>query len=616
MKQNYKNMTIEEKVALLEKDWLERDGETYVRIRTTDRLGWEDTLPEDSAYSSVILNPATTRDLYKNALSIARNMVISMGHPYKVTVKVDAERNATDSHTLWVATKVFDDESLPLGKRLDVFIGAAVHEGSHLMYTDFTIGQNDKSRLLHAIHNVVEDEMIERHTGEDSPGLANFLKATKYYYFGKVQYDMPQNQNDLTKAFNAILKLVRYPATLTQEEVHDFADLLLETREILTPYPENTEETYETAKKIYELLKQYAEDDMDEDDEGQGQGEGEGEGNEGNGQGSGKQAGSGNWKGSSSRKLSDEELEKILEKILDAIEKNIKSADTTISEDDMSKNLKENDHLLAKEMDGQLEIGKNAIILKKEPNKAIYMSDLRAVKKFIPTVQKSLITHGAEIASIQTGLKRGMLDGNKIAEAIQGNKNVYCRKEVTRPDRVNLSILIDESGSMNGRKSVLARQAAILINEAVGNIPNVELNIYGYTDYNLNALFAYREWGKPYDKYTLGSIEAISGTPTAEAIQEVVSRVRQKSKSKAVLLVISDGHPNGPLSHVRKAVDEAKQQGMEVIGISVDSNLTKDHLAAMYDTWIDMASIQNLVKGISTVVKNIVMKTVRRSYTA
>ena len=431
-------MTIEEKVALLEQDWLERDGETYVRIRTTDRLGWEDTLPEDSAYSSVILNPATPRDLYKNALSIARNMVISMGHPYKVTVKVDAERNATDSHTLWVATKVFDDESLPLGKRLDVFIGAAVHEGSHLMYTDFTIGQNDKSRLLHAIHNVIEDEMIERHTGEENPGLANFLKATKYFYFGKVQDDMPQNQNDLTKAFNAWLKLVRYPAALTQEEVHNFADLLLETREILTPYPENTEETYETAKKIYELLKQYAEDNMDEDDEGQGQGQSEGEegDEEGNGQGSSKQAGSGNGKG---RKLSDEELEEILEKILDAIEKNIKESNTTITENDMAKDLKENDHLLAKEMDGQLEIGKNAVILKKDPDKARYMSDLRAVKKYIPAVQKALITHGAEITSVQTGLKRGMLDGNKIAEAVQGNKNVYCRKEVTRPDRVNLS---------------------------------------------------------------------------------------------------------------------------------------------------------------------------------
>lgn len=606
-------MTIEEKVALLEKDFLERDGKTYVRIRTTDRLGWEDTLPKDSAYSSVILNPATPRDLYKNALNIARNMVISMGHPYKVTVKVDTERNATDSHTLWVATKVFDDESLPLGKRLDVFIGAAVHEGSHLMYTDFTIGQNNKSRLLHAIHNVVEDEMIERHTGEENPGLANFLKATKYFYFGKVQNDMPQNQNDLTKAFNAILKLVRYPAALTQEEVHDFTDLLLETREILTPYPENTEETYETAKKIYELLKQYAEDNMDEDNEDQDQGEGE-EGNE-EGNGKGQQAGSGNGKGSNSRKLSNEELEEILEKVLDAIEKNIRD-NTSISENDMSKDLKENDHLLAKEMDGQLEIGKDAIILKKEPNKAIYMSDLRTVKKYIPTVQKSLVTHGAEITSVQTGLKRGMLDGNKIAEAVQGNKNVYCRKEVTRPDRVNLSLLIDESGSMNGRKFVLARQAAILINEAVGNVPNVELNIYGYTDYRENVLFAYREWGKSYDKYTLGSIQAISGTPTAEAIQEVVSRIRQKSKSKAVLLVISDGQPNGPLSYVRKAVDEAKQQGMQVIGISVDTHLTKDDLAAMYDTWIDMASIQNLVKGISTVVKNIVMKTVRRSYTA
>lgn len=612
MNQKYANLSTEEKIALLEKDFLEREEGTYVRIRTTDRLGWEDTLPKDSAYSAAILQPKSVRDLYNNALSIARNMILSMGHPYKVTVKVDAERNCTDSHTLYVATKVFDDKALPLGKKLDVFIGATVHEGSHLMYTDFDNFQGEKNRVIQQLLNVVEDEMIERHTGEDNPGLANFLKATKYYYFGKVEREVETVQDKLTKAFNAILGLVRYPAALTQEEVTEFTDILLETRDILTPYPVNTKESHEAARKIYELLKDFAQDQQDQED-------GDGEDGDGQGQGGiviGGQPGNGRGAGSG-EKITDEQMEKILDAILKALEQNIRDAQQKeITNDQMADALKKEGHLLAQELDGELEIGKQAVIIKKDPNKAQYMSDLRAVRKYIPAVSKALITHGAEINSVQKGLKRGMLDGNKIAEAIQGNKNVYCRREVVRPDRVNLSILIDESGSMGGNKCVLARQAAILINEAVGNVPNVELNIYGYTDAMYNTLFAYREWGKPFDKYRLGSIDHHSGTPTAEAILETVNRIREKSKSKAVLLVISDGRPNGPESQVRKAVNEAKNRGMEIIGISVDTSLDKETLAEMYDQWIDMSNMQNLVKGITTVVKKIVMKTVRRSYTA
>lgn len=624
----YAHLTTEEKVALLEKDFLEREEGTYVRIRTTDRLGWEDTLPKDSAYSAAILQPKTVRDLYINALSIARNMILSMGHPYKVTVKVDAEKNCTDSHTVYVATKVFDDPTLELGKKLDVFIGATVHEGSHLMYTDFDDFQGERNRVIQQLLNVVEDEMIERHTGEENPGLANFLKATKYYYFGKVEDQIQTIQDKLTMAFNAILKLVRYPAALTEQETAEFADILLETREILTPYPENTKESHDAARKIYELLKDFAQNQQGEGDgeggEGEGEGQGQGEGKE-NGQGNsqrqgkakaGQQSNGGNGSGSS-QEITDEEMEEILKAILKALKDNIREAEQkTITEKEMSNDLKDEDHLLAKELDGKLEIGKEAVIIKKEPNKAQYMSDLRAVKKYIPAVSKALITHGAEINSVQKGLKRGMLDGNKIAEAIQGNKNVYCRKEVVRPDRVNISILIDESGSMGGNKYVLARQAAILINEAVGNVSNVELNIYGYTDTQYNVLFAYREWGKPFDKYTLGNIAYHGGTPTTEAIKETVNRIRQKSKSKAVLLVISDGYPNGPQFRVRQAAEEAKALGIEVVGISVDSSLDRKALAEMYEQWIDMSNIQNLVKGITTIVKKIVMKTVRRSYTA
>ena len=70
------NLTREEKLDLLSKDFLERDNDHFVRVRKSGRLGWEDTLPADSAYSSVLVNPRNDEDLLKKAYRLAGQMIV------------------------------------------------------------------------------------------------------------------------------------------------------------------------------------------------------------------------------------------------------------------------------------------------------------------------------------------------------------------------------------------------------------------------------------------------------------------------------------------------------------------------------------------------------------
>ena len=42
----------DEVIDSLMDDWLDRDGDTYVKKRTSKRLGWEKSLDEDASYSS------------------------------------------------------------------------------------------------------------------------------------------------------------------------------------------------------------------------------------------------------------------------------------------------------------------------------------------------------------------------------------------------------------------------------------------------------------------------------------------------------------------------------------------------------------------------------------
>lgn len=255
------NLTREEKLDLLSRDFLERDGDHFVRIRRSGRLGWENTLPADSAYSSVLVNPRNGEDLLKKAYRLAGQMIVAMDTPFKVAVRIDATRSCTDSHSVFVASRVLDDRSLPVGKRLDVFLGLAVHEGCHLLYTDFTRLPDAENEVVHSLQNVLEDERIERELGERKPGLANFIKSAKQYHFGRYEEEMGKKEEEVrlgafARLFNAVFSIVRYPSSLDMDDAAEFADTLLEVRDLLDPYPESTAECLERARDIYELIKE------------------------------------------------------------------------------------------------------------------------------------------------------------------------------------------------------------------------------------------------------------------------------------------------------------------------------------------------------------------------
>lgn len=601
----YRGLTPEQKYDLLTKDFLERDGDHFVRIRKSDRLGWEDTLPKGSPYSAAILSPKDDRQLLNNACRLARQMISAMNCPFKVDVHIDATRSCTDSRNVFVATRVFDEKEMDLGQKLDVFLGLAIHEGSHLLYTDFSMLGKEKREIVRNIQNIIEDEMIERRLGDEKPGMANFLKATKYYYFGRYRKATESiEQTPATRLYNAILKMVRYPAALTPDELTEFADPLLEIRDILTPYPEDTATGMEKALEVYEVLKRYL---SEEEQEQQGQQDGQGQ----QSQGAGDDSSGAGCDGKS--QLSDEEIEALLKSLIKAADELSNTLDKPEA-DDMSKAARQNDALLAKECDGQLEIGTqgNTVIIKAEPNKEAYESSLARVRRYIPATAKALKSNSTDYRHEMTGMSSGRLDTRKLAEARQGVQTVYIRKREVKADKVNAVLLVDESGSMSGKREQMTRDAAILINEACKTIDNVNLFIYGYTSESRNILFSYREDNDRCDRYALGSISNYGGTPTGTAIRETVGRVSRRNHEKTLLFVLSDGAAAGGTGSVRKAVNEARQKGFTTIGISIASSLGEEQLRGMYDHYLEMWDIQDLAKGLAAVVKKAIIQTTKK----
>ena len=121
-------------IQTLKEDFLDRDQTTFVKIRRTGRLGWESSIPEGTPYSDYMLSPASDEELIKNSYSLAEDMIKVMDTPFKVRVRISPDGSRTDGKTVWVATEVFDDVDLPIGNRIDTFLGLTIHEGCHLLY--------------------------------------------------------------------------------------------------------------------------------------------------------------------------------------------------------------------------------------------------------------------------------------------------------------------------------------------------------------------------------------------------------------------------------------------------------------------------------------------------
>lgn len=639
--------TGKELIEKLSKDWLERDGESFVKIRTRGRLGWEESLKEGTPYSSYLLDSPSMEELIKRAYALARNTISAMDIPSKVTVRLGSAGSCTEGRNVYVATDYFDDDALATGEKLDIFLGLTAHEGSHLLYTEFPMMRKAAGvhPLCAKLLNIIEDERIERNLGEDKPGLANYLKAVKRHYFGRYSgmTGGSEDASPLQKILNCILGLIRYPRLLREEEMLEFGELLLKVEKVLTPYPDSTASAERAAEKIFELIiKEYGrESGSAKEDSGKGKAlpeesekespspeesddstDGSDAGESGEGTDSESDSGEDNAEDTGedlpserSREESVKAMESDLEKIAEALEEvaggpvqpDIEGC-SALRGDQLAEAVSTDRELLAKICEGEVETGssKEVIFSRQKEYRDGYMSALEEVKQYVPAVRKVVKGRCVEYSLTHLGMRSGVLDTGKLAEAVQGVPTVYKRQGEVRSDRACVCMLVDESGSMYRHGRMLAaRKTAVLLNEALSSIPNIELFIYGHTAdcerSGITELNIYREKGFA-PKYALGSLEPRSNNRDGLAILETALRVRKQTKEEVLMFIISDGEPAAEnyfgmraIGHTKECVEKAEAMGFRIVQICINANYDP---ALMFRHFIKMENLGTLARDL------------------
>ena len=190
-------------------------------------------------------------------------------------------------------------------------------------------------------------------------------------------------------------------------------------------------------------------------------------------------------------------------------------------------------------------------------------------------------------------------------------KKVFYKKSIPAESNLAVSILIDESGSMSGRKIVEAVRMAVIIEDFCRNF-NIPLSIAGHNWSRCVEYDVYKDFdeidGK--DKYRLMQIDSKSCNRDGAALQFCGEHLLKRPEDKKLLILISDGQPNADEYRGVKAKEDLKaikrnlrKRGVELFAAAIDDD--KEYIKAIYgDGFLDMSDLSKLPKTMVRLIEN------------
>ncbi len=568
-------------------------------------------------------------------------------------------REGRVDRVIFIPTSYMDDKAKTKEDKISIFCGLGLHETAHLLHTNLKVitnfernisshlkavdredGDRDDKKdiysgeerghirnLILLIFNMIEDERVEDLLLTTRPGFLDFISKSKQYLYKKFVDEISgikitnEREIELKDYLINLFRLIRYPDEIDETVEKTYHKSFAEIKKIMTPLPQTTADVCKKAISIYKSIKRDYKDIT------------------------------------LKLKSDDSEFQRIFESILDSAINSI-TKDVVIGSDGSlysrlstnfgrskrvgatranvaSHDVNAHGDLFEGLFSGIVEKGESSKTYftaeKSDTDRAKYIKLAKDISPLIPSIRKLVNNIDKNYEFSIYGCRSGKLDENKLAEAYQGVPQVYIRKGEVKTNKTTICVLVDESGSM-GRsdsmysyscnKAYLARQGAILLNEAFKDCPGIDLYIYGHTGdlrsfggTGTTTIYKYREGGR--GKQNTDSLTHITGrcqNRDGTAIYETAKRVRKFTQNHCIMIVLSDGEPAAEgyygMSAIRDVRSNVKKvqntMDMEVIQVCID---TVEGAEDMFDNVIDIkGDIGNLPSLLGKILTKLIQK--------
>lgn len=552
-------------------DWFGRNSD-FTR-QGKDRLFWES---DNEAYSS-FLYPGTQEKIEQMVSDDAKmtSELQKLVKRFALRASIKASCKSSGSYTNGKQIVISSNiEDITPKKKLDVMLGLALHEISHCLYTEFSALKN-KNDIQKALINIIEDELIETQLGMTYPGYANFFKAVKYHMFDKLGHEnlLKKANNELEQIMTLFLYIVRYPKYVCEVDkkiMKTYEELFTKIKNILDSHgclSENivgkvTGNSVGAALDIYELLKEYIDENQENNsgENGEGDESSEGEGSEGEGsEGDESSEGESSEKSSKSKSFADQEREFSSSEINEAIKKIQESCDAGTNPPIDNNIRTEVEAMLRTDQSTQ----KAARLWRtngraRSLNKKQIESEASKFSKIIRNISVNNVATKA-VTVVNRFLRNGNLDSRLLASAIQGVPTVYqqriCKNVKKNEPKFAIVLTLDESGSINELQRRIFVTYCTAFMKAFEKDANIEVYVYGHADY-LRCYYS----KKKKDLDLLYSNYSECGQCESVSYREIINDVKSQTNLPIVMVNFTDSGYCDSSLNISQLVNEFKNK--------------------------------------------------------
>lgn len=552
-------------------DWFGRNSD-FTR-QGKDRLFWES---DNEAYSS-FLYPGTQEQIEQMVSDDAKmtSELQKLVKRFALRASIKSSCKSSGSYTNGKQIVISSNiEDITPKKKLDVMIGLALHEISHCLYTEFSALKN-KNDIQKALINIIEDELIETQLGMTYPGYANFFKAVKYHMFDKLGHEnlLKKANSELEQIMTLFLYIVRYPKYVCEVDkkiMKTYEELFTKIKNILDSHgclSENivgkvTGNSVGAALDIYELLKEYIDENQENNsgENGEGDESSEGEGSEGEGsEGDESSEGESPEKSSKSKSFADQEREFSSSEINEAIKKIQENCDAGTNPPIDNNIRTEVEAMLRTEQSTQKaarlwRTNGRASSLNKKQIKA----EASKFSKIIRNISVNNVATKA-VTVVNRFLRNGNLDSRLLASAIQGVPTVYqqriCKNVKKNEPKFAIVLTLDESGSINELQRRIFVTYCTAFMKAFEKDANIEVYVYGHADY-LRCYYS----KKKKDLDLLYSNYSECGQCESVSYREIINDVKSQTNLPIVMVNFTDSGYCDSSLNISQLVNEFKNK--------------------------------------------------------
>lgn len=196
--------------------------------------------------------------------------------------------------------------------------------------------------------------------------------------------------------------------------------------------------------------------------------------------------------------------------------------------------------------------------------------------------------------------RSGQLEMNRLWKQRLADYRLFQRREESAQRALAVTLLIDESASMQGRQKFhTATKAGILLGETLTRL-QIPLEIIGFTTAEFEAREALRLGLTPAHQYRtmrcsplahrlyksfsesyrqvrarMAGIQARHNNWDEEHLLFAYRRLRARPEPSRLILVIGDGQPNGDANHLIRTAAAIERLGCKVVGIGIGEDFVR-----------------------------------------